>query len=150
MEIRIRHAVESDVETIFDIRTSVKENHLSRAQLADRGITPESIRELILAAPCAWIAEADGITAGFSMADADEGSVFALFVRPGLEGRGLGTRLMEKVEEFLFQRYEKIWLTTEDNSRANSFYRSRGWGAVPDLAMSEIRLEKYRPAAKAE
>ncbi|MBC2884460.1 GNAT family N-acetyltransferase [Ochrobactrum sp. CM-21-5] len=145
MNVHIRNAVVNDVEAIFDIRTSVKENYLSLSQLADLGITHETITDFVAESPCTWIAEIDGAPAGFSMADADEGNVFALFVRQDMEGRGLGTSLMEKVEDYLFARHETIWLTTERDSRASRFYAARGWMAVAEQDNGQTRFEKIRP-----
>ena len=43
MDKIIRIAGQSDIKAIFDIRTSVRENHLSHDQLAEMGITPDAI-----------------------------------------------------------------------------------------------------------
>ena len=69
MKKTIRVANVGDIDTIFEIRTRVRENHLSREQLADIGVTPDAIREAIAQAPCIWVAEVDGTPVGFSMAD---------------------------------------------------------------------------------
>ena len=94
MKKTIRVANVGDIDTIFDIRTRVRENHLSREQLADIGVTPDAIREVIALAPCIWIAEVDGIPVGFSMANLEDACVFAAFVLPDYEGLGLGRLLM--------------------------------------------------------
>lgn len=47
MSISIRPAQVSDVETIFDVRTSVTENHLSREELRQRGITEGTVADMI-------------------------------------------------------------------------------------------------------
>ena len=38
--MRIRLATTADVETLFELRTSVRENHQSREELAAIGVTP--------------------------------------------------------------------------------------------------------------
>jgi len=144
MKNTIRLASVADIDAIFDIRTSVRENHLSRDQLAEMGITPETIRQAILESPCVWIAEVDGAPAGFSMADAEDGCVFAAFVLPEFEGRGLGRSLMDKAEAFLFQHHRTIWLETAEASRASGFYRSLGWLVVEHLPGGDVRFEKRR------
>lgn len=78
----IRPATTADISEIFAVRTSVRENHLSLVQLRHMGITEESIGSIISEDECTWIAETEGVTMGFAMADAEDGSVFALFVRP--------------------------------------------------------------------
>lgn len=142
MEKTIRLANHADIEAIFDIRTRVQENHLSRDQLAEMGITPETIGHAISEAPCAWIAEVDRVPVGFSMADMEEGCVFAAFVLPEFEGHGLGRSLMDKAETFLFQCHQMIWLETAEASRANGFYRNLGWQPVENLPGGDIRFEK--------
>jgi L-amino acid N-acyltransferase YncA len=61
----------------------------------------------------AWIADVDGRPVAFSMAKSAERTVFAIFVRPGYEGRGLGRALMNRAEAWLFASgADEIWLTT--------------------------------------
>lgn len=143
MEKTIRLADQLDIKAIFDIRTSVKENHLSHDQLVEMGITPETIRQAILEAPCAWVAEVDGVPVGFSMADVEDGCVFAAFVLPEFERQGLGRSLMDRAEAFLFQHHQRIWLETAEASRASGFYRNLGWQPVENLPEGDIRFEKH-------
>ncbi|MCQ2995352.1 GNAT family N-acetyltransferase [Pseudomonas syringae] len=142
MEKTIRLANPADINAIFDIRTSVQENHLSHDQLAEMGITPETIRQAILETPCAWVAEVDGVPAGFSMVDVEDGCVFAAFVLPEFEGHGLGRSLMNKAEACLFQHHQTIWLETAEASRASRFYRNLGWQPVENLPEGDVRFEK--------
>lgn len=55
--MNIRPAQLDDVETLFDIRTRVVENHQSREELASLGITPQTIAEMLQNDCRAWIAE---------------------------------------------------------------------------------------------
>jgi len=142
MEKTIRLANPADINAIFDIRTSVQENHLSHDQLAEMGITPETIRQAILETPCAWVAEVDGVPVGFSMVDVKDGCVFAAFVLPEFEGHGLGRSLMNKAEACLFQHHQTIWLETAEASRASGFYRNLGWQPVENLSEGDVRFEK--------
>lgn len=141
----IRPANTADVDAIFHIRTSVKENHLSRDQMADMGITPEAIKETIAAEPCAWLAEVDGHPVAFAMVDMEEGCVFAAFVLPEYEGRGLGRKLIAEAEAGLFFEHETIWLETDGKSRAYGFYTRLGWTPVSTDENGDVRLEKKRP-----
>ncbi len=145
--IHIRPATEADVDAVFHIRTSVKENHLSLEQMAAMGITPDVIREAITAEPCAWLAEADGKPVGFVMVDAEEGCVFAAFVLPEWEGRGIGQRLMAKAEASLFRQHETIWLETDGRSRASGFYAHLDWKPAVSYPNGDVRFEKKRPLA---
>ncbi|HFV9292216.1 GNAT family N-acetyltransferase [Serratia fonticola] len=98
--------------------------------LAKYGITPESLPAMLTGRQRGWIAEIDGIARGFAMADADNASVFALFVEPGFERQGIGRNLMVEVEKWLAgMGCQQIWLETDRNRlvRANGFYRHIGW-----------------------
>lgn len=147
MQKTIRLANTADIDAIFHIRTSVRENHLSHEQLTQMGITPEAIEQALIEAPCIWIAEVDGVPAGFSMADSGDACVFAAFVLPQFEGQGLGRCLMERAECFLFHQHETIWLETAQASRASGFYRKLGWRCVEQLPEGDIRMEKRRQQA---
>ncbi|WP_447748271.1 N-acetyltransferase family protein [Pseudomonas nicosulfuronedens] len=145
----IRPATPADIDTLFDIRTSVRENHLSREQMAELGITPQVLAEAIAAGPCAWITEIDGVAGGFAMVDAAEGELFALFVRPECEGLGMGRLLLAAAEEQLFREHEHIWLVTDggDGIRANVFYRRHGWQLAGRVDERDVRYEKSRLSA---
>lgn len=145
----IRVAAEADVETLFDIRTSVRENHESREQLAAIGVTPESVGGMLGTTARAWLAEFDGVPAAFSMADAGQGTIFAMFVRPEYEGRGLGRALMREAEDWLFAAgWDEIWLLTGGGPlRANGFYKHLGWEVKGREADGQLRFVKRRRAA---
>jgi len=144
MNIRTRLALSSDIEGIFDVRTSVKENYLSREEMELMGITESSVIDMIEKSRCAWVAVDDGKVIGFSMIILDEGSLFAAFVLPEYEGRGVGRSLVELAEQELFKHHEVAWLETDKNSRAAEFYRRLGWVEKENVSESDIRLEKLR------
>lgn len=125
----IRLATEADVETLFDIRTDVRENNMTREALADVGVTAQSVAEMLRTDSRAWLADRDGEPAAFAMADASRGTVFALFVRRGHEERGLGRALLAEAAAWLFAHgWDEVWLTTgADAPGANAFYRRVGW-----------------------
>lgn len=144
MNIRTRLALSSDIEGIFDVRTSVKENYLSREEMELMGITESIIIDMIEKSRCAWVAVDDGKVIGFSMIIVDEGSLFAAFVLPEYEGRGVGRSLVELAEQELFKHHEVVWLETDKNRRAAEFYRRLGWVEKQNVSESDIRLEKLR------
>lgn len=143
---QLRLATLADIEALFAIRTAVTDNALTREQLAELGITPESIAELLAAEPCAWVVEVGGEVVGFSLIDLANGEVFALFVRPDWQGQGFGARLLAAAETALFRRHALIWLVTDGRPavRANAFYRSHGWHRVVSLEGTDVRYEKSR------
>lgn len=144
MNIKTRTAQLSDVGSIFDVRTSVVENHLSREDMQQMGITERVVADLIEQSLCAWVATENDKVIGFSMILPDEGSLFAAFVLPEYEGKGIGRRLVALAEQELFRHHEIIWLETDKNSRAAKFYLQLGWGNKTNINDTDIRLEKCR------
>lgn len=145
--MNIREAEIEDIETLFDIRTSVVENYQSREELASIGVTPQAIANMLLSSCRAWIAEIDGEPIGFSMADAVKNTIFAIFLLPAFEGRGGGRRLMEQAEEWLWsQGSEQIWLLTGNDPvlRAYGFYLHLGWIPEGVEADGEIKFVKRK------
>ena len=145
--IVLRPATEADVEALFTIRTSVRENHQSRAELARIGVTPGSVARMLRTDCAAWLVEIRGEPVAFSMANATDRSVFAMFVRPGYEGQGFGRALMQCAEEWLFARgADEIWLATGSNPslRAHGFYRHLGWEEAGKLADGQVKYAKKR------
>jgi ribosomal protein S18 acetylase RimI-like enzyme len=147
MTINIRVASEKDIPAIFEVRTSVRDNHLSVEQMAEMGITQETIRQALREEPCIWVALEGDLVIGFTMADAADACVFAAFVRPEWAGQGIGRDLMERAEAFLFERHSSIWLHTDGSSRAVGFYERLGWERMPDVEHRDARFEKHRPKA---
>jgi GNAT superfamily N-acetyltransferase len=128
--IRIRVATPEDVPSLFDVRTGVRENRMSVAELASVHITPETIAAMLTGDGRGWVAEDDRKVVAFAMANATDATIFALFVRPEYEGIGMGRRLMNEAEQWLFTRgCDEIWLRTDRNPevRANGFYQRLGW-----------------------
>ena len=132
----IRHGQITDLADITRIRTAVSENHLSIGQMAELGITHDSIAaELREGHLACWVAMAEGGMAGFSMADRRDGSIFALFMDAAHEGRGHGSALLAECEDWLRQQgHAQARLTTDRNSRAFRFYLRRGWQETDETA----------------
>ena len=74
----------------------------------------------------------------------DEGCLFAAFVMPEYEGKGIGRRLVKLAEQELFKYHEMAWLETDQNSRAMQFYIHLGWFVKSNINNTDVRLEKYR------
>lgn len=144
MSFHIRTARLSDIEGMFDVRTSVIENHLSREEMRQMGITESVVGDMVEKSLCAWVATENNKIIGFSMIFPDEGCLFAAFFLPEYEGKGIGRRLVMLAEQELFQHHEIAWLETDKNSRAAKFYMQLGWGNETDLNGTDIKLEKSR------
>ncbi len=145
MSVRIRVAVPSDVNGLFTVRTSVQENMMTREEMQALGITEASVSAMIAASDCAWVATQGEEIIGFSMIIPEEACLFAAFVLPGHQGKGIGKRLVSVAEDALFSLHPSAWLETGKRTRAAAFYRHTGWGNETDIGDGDIRLEKRRP-----
>lgn len=115
-------------------------------QLAELGITPASVAEALRTPDLAcWIGLEGTKPSGFAMARADFGDLFALFVLPEAEGRGLGSRLLAEAEKWLALRgIDKAWLITGGTAglRAPQFYARHGWQPDGREADGQLRFTK--------
>ncbi len=128
------------------IRRAVRENAISDARLAALGIDADAVAAKIRSTHAAFCAEIDGVVAGFSMADRTDGSIWALFVHPDFEGRGLGRELIRLAVDALWAAgHARAVLTTDPDTRAEAFYRRRGWRAVGANDLGEVRFELEAP-----
>jgi len=119
----IRRATQGDVIRIFEIRNTVHENKLDDPAR----VTVEDVRSFI-ADTGMFVWEDAGQVVGFSAADPRDGSIWALFVDPAHERRGIGRALFERACAVLWQAgYTRLWLTTDRGTRAETFYRAAGW-----------------------
>ena len=141
-----REARDADLPGITRVRTSVAENHLSVAQMEARGITEASVIASFRVDKKGWVGEYDGEVVAFAIADRASRSIFALFVRPAFQGRGIGGRLLDLAAGWLWDCGSRdIWLTTRKGTRAAAFYARRGWTATGIDPEGNVRYECERP-----
>lgn len=137
----IRRATENDVGAINHLRLQVRENVLSDPNLVTESMTTEAIS----VTGRGWVYERGGGIVGFSIALREDPSIWALFVHPDYEGRGIGHALYEAAVNWLWdQGARSIWLSTEPATRAERFYLERGWRAVGTLDNGDLQLELQR------
>lgn len=97
-----------------------------------------------------WVIELAGTIVAFAVGDAHAGSIWALFVEPGHEGRGFGRQLHEQMVSWLWQQgCDRLWLSTNPGTRAQRFYEAAGWQYVGPAAHGEVRLELNKPVQTA-
>jgi GNAT superfamily N-acetyltransferase len=133
-----REAIVDDIRQIQEVRHSVKENVLSNPTL----VTDEDCRDYIIRRGKGWVCEADGSIVGFAIADLEAHNIWALFLRPEYENRGIGKTLHNQMLDWYFsQTKETIWLSTEPHSRAEGFYRKLGWKETGIYGKGEIKFE---------
>jgi GNAT superfamily N-acetyltransferase len=122
----IRRARPDDHARVTEIRNSVTENVLSDPSR----VTIEHYK-WFEQNPGVWLWEEDGRILGFSAADTRDGSIWALFIDPAHEGRGIGRALFAKALEALRKAGHTTGsLTTQPGSRADRFYQRAGWKAI--------------------
>jgi GNAT superfamily N-acetyltransferase len=142
----IRLASAADLPSITRVRTAVRENHLSIEAMAARGITHETIAaDMALGHLGAWVAEDNGKIVAFAMANHTSGKLWALFTDPAYEGRSYGSALLHTAEDSLRSKGCTVAeLDTARGSRAEGFYRRRGWVDVSqaDGDPDEVYLQK--------
>ncbi len=123
MRFALRQARAEDWDEVMALRLSVTENRLSDPSR----VTEAMYRDYILARGRGWVAEEGGAILGFCIA-ARDGEVWALFVRPGREGRGVGQALMAACVDWLAALgVGEAVLETGAGTRAEAFYRRFGW-----------------------
>jgi GNAT superfamily N-acetyltransferase len=144
--ITYRVARAADVPAIFRVRTSVGENLLTAGQLRQRGITNASVAASFRDNASGWVAVHRRQIVGFSIADRETGSLFALFVLPTHERRGVGGQLLRRAIDWLWDAGAgRVWLHTAPNTKAAAFYRRRGWIMTGTHPTGDIRFEQDRP-----
>mgnify|MGYP001388200286 FL=1 len=122
--MNFRQAIPEDIPQIQIVRNSVKENQLSNPNL----IPDDLVEEFITKRGKGFVCEIDDKIVGFSIVDFVENNVWALFLLPEFEGKGIGKKLHQlMLDEYFSKTKETIWLSTEANSRAENFYKKQGW-----------------------
>jgi GNAT superfamily N-acetyltransferase len=122
------------------VRMSVRENRLVSMQLTEADYV-----DAIESRGHGWVVELEGSIVAFAIGDASNGSIWALFVEPGFEGRGFGRLLHDEMVNWLWQQgHDRLWLTTDPGTRAQRFYEAAGWRTVGLGPHGEVRLELYK------
>jgi GNAT superfamily N-acetyltransferase len=120
----IRPATIDDFPRLMVIRGAVRENLLS-----DPGrVTLHDYEDHLGPAGQTWVHDEGGEILGFAAATLATATIWALFVHPDHEGRGIGRRLLDCAVDWLgSQGATEVGLTTGAGTRAEGFYRAAGW-----------------------
>lgn len=134
----LRPTTVHDIHAMHAVRLAVRENALSD----ETRVRPEHYRALLRESGRGWVHEESDKVVAFGIADHANRNIWALFVAPRSEGRGIGRALLEVMGTWLFEQSPApLWLTTGRNTRAERFYRAAGWRAVGSATVGEIRFE---------
>ena len=133
-----REAEITDITQMQFVRNAVKENMLS-----DPALVPDKdVEEYMTKRGKGWVCETGKTIVGFAIIDLIENNVWALFLLPEFEARGIGKKLHRIMMDWYFvHTKEKVWLGTEPGSRAEKFYRMQGWKEVGVHGKGEIKFE---------
>ncbi len=136
--MNIREALHTDIPQIQIVRNAVRENQLSNPLL----VTDEDCDEFITKRGKGWVAEENNQVVGFAIVDLQENNIWALFLLPESEGKGIGRKLHDTMMTWYFSQTEQtVWLGTAPNTRAASFYSTAGWKEVGMNGSKEIKFE---------
>ena len=138
-----REATIADIQGIQLVRNAVRENRLS-----DSSLVPDSdVEDYIVRRGKGWVAVEQDLILGFSIVSVVDRNVWALFVHPDHEQKGLGRQLHDVMMGWYFsQTDQSIWLSTAPGTRAEEFYRKAGWKETGIYGKGEIKFEMDRLA----
>jgi GNAT superfamily N-acetyltransferase len=119
----LRSATRADLPRIAEVRHGTAENRLTNPAL----VTDEEVAWYMDEAIFLVSADETNVQ-GFTCVNHQTGYVWALFVIDAAQGRGHGTALLEAAMARLRQLgHRQAFLNTGRGTKAEGFYRSRGW-----------------------
>lgn len=105
----LREAVISDIAGIQLVRNAVTENRLSDPAL----VTDADCETYMTIRGKGWVCVNEEQIVGFAIADLQGHNIWALFLLPGFERRGIGKQLHDTMLDWYFsQTNETVWLST--------------------------------------
>lgn len=136
--MKFREATIEDIDNYMVVRMAVIENVLNNPKL----VTREDNIDYLTKYGKGWVCENDNRIVGFSIVGLTQRNVWALFVLPEFEGKGIGKKLHDTMINWYFnQTDEKIWLGTEQGTKAEMFYKKSGWTEVGMHGDEETKFE---------
>ena len=133
-----REAKIADIRQIQFVRNVVKENRLSDPSL----VSDKDCEEYMTIRGKAWVCEIHNSIVGFAYVDMQENNIWALFVKPEFENKGIGRILHDTMLNWYFVQTDvAVWLSTAPHSRAEGFYRKAGWKETGLYGKGEIKFE---------
>lgn len=134
----IRQAGPGDIDRLIEIRGAVQEN-----LLRDPASVTRADYEWFVARGLVWLAIKEGRIAGFSAGDPRDGTIWALFVDPSCEGRGLGARLLEMAcADLVAAGFTSATLFTDPGTKAARLYRKLRWREEGMTEEGEMKFQR--------
>lgn len=142
-----REAEVKDIPQMQIVRNAVKENTLSNPAL----VTDSDVEDYITRRGRGWVCEINELIVGFAIADLIDKNIWALFVHPDAEGKGVGKQLHDRMMNWYFsQTDETVWLSTSPGTRAEIFYKMQGWKEAGVYGKGELKFEMKKADWKAK
>lgn len=135
-----REATLKDIQQIQVVRNAVKENTLSNPNL----VTDKDCEEYITQRGKGWVCETNNQIVGFAIADLKEKNIWALFVDPEFEKKGIGMNLHTRMMDWYFLHHDHVWLGTAPHTRAEQFYKKAGWTPTGMHGTKEVKFELHK------
>jgi GNAT superfamily N-acetyltransferase len=134
----LREAALNDIPAIQVVRNSVKENVLCDPAL----VSDKDCEDYMFSRGKGWICEIDNNVVAFAIADLAGDNIWALFVHPDHEKKGIGRLLHDRMMQWYFEQgKQNVWLSTAPASRAAAFYRKAGWNETGTTKSGELKFE---------
>jgi GNAT superfamily N-acetyltransferase len=136
----IRIATVTDIPQIQVVRNSVKENMLPDPAL----VSDEDCVNFLTVRGKGWVYEENEKILGFAIVDMQDHNIWALFVHPDFEKKGIGSALHDMMLNWYFSQTDTtVWLGTDPATRAFRFYEAKGW--IPDGKHGELEAKFIMP-----
>lgn len=144
--MHFREITPADLPELFRVRFAAKENIVTPEFVISEGITVETCATMLRTTHRGWLCEFEGRIVGFAQGNRATGELWVIAVLPALEGRGIGRRLMQLVQDWLFSEgWVKLWLVTgPPPTRAYTLYRRLGWVDVGPTEAGGRRMELHK------
>jgi GNAT superfamily N-acetyltransferase len=145
--LRFRRARPADIPAMTAIRLNVTENVLSDP----RKVTRRMYEDYLHAQGRGWVCCSGRKIVGFAYASKVDASIWALFIQPGHEGRGIGRKLLAFAVNWLFALgHPAVTLSTRRGTRAARFYAASGWRPEGDDFSDDVTFRKLALTSPAQ
>lgn len=136
-KLMIREAGIADIKQLMLIRARVRENILRSHRIGEA-----DYEKYLNHLGKGWVYEVNERVVGFCIVDLSNANVWALFILPEYERKGIGKQLHDTMLHWYFSLTRvDIWLSTEVNTRAEGFYKRLGWKYAGILDNGEVKFE---------